>query len=64
MKNMIVIGNYCPKNHPCPVVKICPVGAITQQSYFSAPQIDYSKCTKCGKCSRYCGYGAFQMIDE
>ncbi|MFN8241840.1 MAG: 4Fe-4S binding protein [Bacteroidales bacterium] len=25
---------------------------------FSAPVIDESKCTNCGRCARYCGYGA------
>ena len=26
----------CPQNHPCPSVKICPVGALTQYK-FEAP---------------------------
>ncbi|HRR94193.1 MAG TPA: 4Fe-4S binding protein, partial [Bacteroidales bacterium] len=49
----------CPQNHYCPVIRVCPAGAISQQGPFSAPEIDYSKCTSCGKCARYCGYGAF-----
>ncbi len=49
----------CPQNHPCPVVRICPSGAIKQTGY-AAPVIDRARCTDCGKCVRYCGYGAFR----
>ena len=45
---------YCPQNHPCPVVRLCPFGAITQNGY-SAPIIDHEKCTECGICTRSCG---------
>jgi len=51
----------CPQNHYCPVVRFCPAGAITQENPYSAPVIDYSKCTSCGRCAKYCGYGAFQL---
>lgn len=46
--------NYCPQNHPCPVISICPVDAIIQKDAFSAPEIDYSKCKDCGKCEKFC----------
>ncbi|MFN8242365.1 MAG: 4Fe-4S binding protein [Bacteroidales bacterium] len=52
----------CPQNHFCPVIRVCPQGAINQESPFSAPVIDESKCTNCGRCARYCGYGAFQIV--
>lgn len=45
---------HCPKNHPCPVVRRCPVGAISQEGY-GAPIIDMEKCTDCGICTRSCG---------
>lgn len=48
----IIIDN-CPQNHKCPAVKVCPVGALSQEG-FEAPQIDYSKCIGCGKCSNFC----------
>ena len=47
-------ANYCPKNHPCPVVSVCPTDAIIQESIFSAPQINEEKCIKCGKCTKAC----------
>ncbi|HKL09525.1 MAG TPA: 4Fe-4S binding protein [Bacteroidales bacterium] len=53
-KNIVVNENFCPQNHPCPSTGICPVGAITQKSPFSAPEINYSKCTGCGICLRSC----------
>ena len=48
----IIIDN-CPQNHKCPAVKVCPVGALSQDG-FNAPKIDYDKCIKCGKCSNFC----------
>ncbi|MFZ5942291.1 MAG: 4Fe-4S binding protein [Bacteroidota bacterium] len=54
MKSIQVISHYCPKNHPCPVIRLCPVGAITQKTIYSAPVIDEEKCTKCGKCTSVC----------
>lgn len=52
-KILKVIVNRCPQNHPCPSVKVCPVGALTQKGY-NAPEINYEKCIKCGKCSNFC----------
>lgn len=56
----IVISEYrCPQNHPCPSVRVCPVGAITQRGY-AAPEVDMDLCIKCGKCIRFCPMGAIQ----
>lgn len=54
MTKIVVNEAYCPKNHYCPSVNVCPVGAIVQDNPFSAPRIDESKCTMCGKCLRSC----------
>ena len=43
----------CPQNHKCPAVKVCPVGALTQEG-FKVPNINYDKCIRCGKCSNFC----------
>ncbi|MBN1988253.1 MAG: 4Fe-4S binding protein [Bacteroidales bacterium] len=64
MNSIEVNESRCPKNHPCPVVMYCPAGAITQKDYYSAPEIDESLCTKCGRCLRMCGYGAFQPASK
>ena len=48
----------CPQNHPCPMVRTCPVGAIKQDGY-KAPVIDKEKCIDCGKCVKGCPMGAF-----
>ncbi|MBN2693453.1 4Fe-4S binding protein [bacterium] len=45
----------CPKNHRCPVIRVCPTNAIVQESPFHAPKIIEEKCINCGKCSRSCG---------
>jgi len=47
----------CPQNHPCPLLRVCPTGAISQFSY-KLPIIDKEKCIDCGKCTKYCGMGA------
>jgi Fe-S-cluster-containing hydrogenase component 2 len=52
-----VIKNRCPQNHPCPSIRVCPVGALTQDGY-SAPTVDESKCIDCGKCVKFCPMGA------
>lgn len=52
---MVTVNDqFCPKNHACPAVKFCPVGAIVQANPFSAPTIDESKCIDCGKCTFVC----------
>lgn len=52
-KKLNVIVENCPQNHPCPSVKICPVGALTQEG-FQAPVVDLEKCIQCGKCAGFC----------
>ncbi len=54
---MNVTARRCPANHPCPAVRVCPVGAIKQDGY-GLPVIDEGACIKCGKCVRYCPMGA------
>lgn len=55
--SIAVVKNLCPQNHPCPSVRVCPVGALKQDG-FGAPTVDEAKCTKCGKCTRFCPMGA------
>ncbi|MFC1490228.1 4Fe-4S ferredoxin [Candidatus Latescibacterota bacterium] len=43
----------CPQNHPCPTLRVCPVGAISQEG-FAAPTIDDEKCICCCKCVTSC----------
>ena len=51
----------CPQNHPCPSVKVCPVGALSQKG-FSAPTVDGSVCVKCGKCVKFCPMRALKLV--
>ncbi len=44
----------CPQNHRCPLIDLCPVGAISQEG-FSLPQIDPALCIECGLCADNCG---------
>ncbi|WP_302780741.1 4Fe-4S binding protein [Alistipes finegoldii] len=53
----------CPQNHRCPLIPICPVGAISQQGD-GLPAIDPQKCIECGKCIRHCGRQAVQKKPE
>jgi Fe-S-cluster-containing hydrogenase component 2 len=52
-----VVGSRCPQDHPCPLVRVCPTGAISQAG-FAAPVIDEEKCVECGLCAASCGYRA------
>ena len=60
MKTLVVKTARCPQNHPCPSVKVCPVGALTQKG-FNAPNVDLNTCIKCGKCSNFCPMGALVL---
>jgi len=56
----IVNIQKCPKNHVCPCVDLCPVGAISQEEDFSDIKVDNEKCIKCGTCVQNCPHGVFQ----
>lgn len=59
-KTLVVNKNRCPQNHPCPSVRVCPVGALIQ-SGFHAPAVDQDKCIRCGKCVRFCPMRALTL---
>ena len=48
-----IINEKCPQNHICPLLKVCPVGALSQKG-FDAPTVDTDKCIKCGACVKFC----------
>lgn len=52
-KILVVKTDRCPQNHPCPSVRVCPVGALSQRAY-NAPDVDSNTCIKCGKCVKFC----------
>ncbi len=62
MSNKIikVSASRCPENHACPSVRVCPVGALSQKGN-KAPLVDYDKCTKCGKCVKFCPMRAISL---
>jgi len=62
MKELVVVNNRCPQNHPCPSKRVCPVGALKQEG-FNAPTVDNDVCIKCGKCVSFCPMGALQIRD-
>lgn len=62
-KKLYVVKARCPQNHPCPSIRVCPTGALSQVGY-SAPIVDYDKCIACGKCSRFCPMGALELREE
>jgi ferredoxin len=57
--SLIVEKKNCPQNHRCPVIRICPANAISQNGY-GLPVIDQSKCTDCKKCTKYCPTSAIR----
>jgi Fe-S-cluster-containing hydrogenase component 2 len=59
-KILTVSRERCPQNHPCPSVRVCPVGALKQKGY-AAPVVDQEKCMRCEKCVRSCPRRALKM---
>ncbi|MEA4964648.1 MAG: 4Fe-4S binding protein [Oscillospiraceae bacterium] len=59
-KTLVVNKRRCPQNHPCPSVRVCPVGALTQSGY-AAPIADQEKCIRCGKCVKFCPMRALTL---
>ncbi|MBP1672573.1 MAG: 4Fe-4S dicluster protein [Bacteroidetes bacterium] len=57
--NIEVNKSRCPHNHFCPIVRVCPVNAVSQNSE-GYPVIDHELCIDCGNCLHYCPTGAFQ----
>lgn len=65
MKNIAKIDvNKCPQNHACPSVRVCPVGALTQENKYSAPIVHNDICIGCGRCVMTCPKKALYMIQE
>ncbi len=55
-----VVKNRCPQNHPCPSIRVCKPGALSQKG-LSAPVVDMDKCIQCGKCVQFCPMGALVL---
>jgi len=49
----------CPQNHRCPLISVCPAGAISQDG-FGLPSIDEESCIECGKCKKICPMRAIE----
>lgn len=50
----------CPHNHVCPLMKLCPVDAITQDAD-GYPVIDYDLCIECETCVENCPKQAMKV---
>ena len=44
---LVIDPLLCPQNHRCPMIPICPAGAISQKGN-ALPEIDPEKCIECG----------------
>lgn len=53
----------CPQNHKCPLIEICPVGAISQID-FNLPKIDKNVCIECTECMETCPMKAVRSNDS
>lgn len=63
-KIAVINENVCDKSPFCPVKRVCPVKAVTQDVKFFAagvPVVDPEKCIGCGKCVNYCPMRAVSM---
>ena len=58
-----VVAWRCPQNHHCPSVRVCSVGALSQQGN-RAPQVNEDLCIDCGECVQSCPMGALQFAES
>ncbi|MFC2161069.1 4Fe-4S binding protein [Acidobacteriota bacterium] len=56
-----VLKERCPQDHPCPLIRACPVGAISQTGW-GAPAVDLPKCIECGICTNSCPFNV--LVDD
>lgn len=49
----IVDPTLCPQDHACPLIKYCPVDAISQTGH-QLPTMNPQLCIRCGKCEANC----------
>jgi Fe-S-cluster-containing hydrogenase component 2 len=64
MKKAVIDKSLCDKSPFCPVKRVCPVGAVTQDGkLFSSdfPTVDPEKCIGCGECVKVCPRRAVKM---
>ncbi len=52
----------CPHDRPCPLVSVCPEGAISQ-GIDGYPIIDYTLCINCGMCIKRCPFRAIKQVN-
>lgn len=57
-------ASKCPQDHACPSVRVCPVGALTQDRKNTAPKVREDACIGCGRCAMTCPKGALFMEQE
>lgn len=74
-KTAVLDKSSCDRSPFCPVMRVCPVKAVTMASpskngrmggFFGfgggEVTIDQEKCTGCGKCVAHCPMGAVRMV--
>lgn len=65
MQKAFINPKICDASPFCPVKRVCPAGAITQEKkgFFKAsvPVVHKDKCVGCKKCIDYCPHKAVTM---
>lgn len=64
MKKAVIDAKKCDRSPFCPVKRVCPVKAVTQEKGFfkaSTPVISKELCIGCGKCVVICPMKAVKM---
>lgn len=64
-KKAVIDPNRCDRSPFCPVKRVCPVKAVSQdvQGFFKAgpAKVDPEVCIGCGKCVAICPMQAVKM---
>lgn len=61
---LYISPDICPQDHVCPLIKICPVQAISQPGVPGLPVINNEACIMCGQCVLACPKKAVTEIKD
>ena len=61
---ILVQTQYCPQNHPCPSLRVCPTGALQKPDPEAPVTTRPELCIGCKSCLLVCPFGVISLSAE